>query len=156
MNTFLRAVEALLLGGWVGSWTFFALGVARVAFQVLPGADVAGQLVGPLLRSLHLYGLVAGVALAALAWRRGRGRLAIALPIGLALLCAVTEFGVTGAIAGSRPSEIASGVADPAAAERFRMLHRLSMGLFSVILLGAIGLVGLHATESLDEGNAPH
>ena len=59
MTTWLRATEALLLGGWFGSWALFALVIAPTAFRELPSGEIAGQLVGPVLRVLHYYGIVA-------------------------------------------------------------------------------------------------
>ena len=59
----LRSALWLCLGGWVGAYALFAFVVAPTAFRVLSTPGDAGQLVGPVLRALHLYGLGAGAAL---------------------------------------------------------------------------------------------
>lgn len=146
MTLHLRTVRWLLLGGWLGSWALFAFVVAPTAFRVLPSGDAAGALVGPLLRTLHLYGLACGVALFAIAFAlRDRG-LRLALPILLALLCATTEFGVTAAITGIRPSTFGADTPE-GAAERFSQLHRLSRVLFGLVLGGVTALTVLHARD---------
>ena len=55
----------------------FALVVAPTAFGAL-SAEQAGQVVGPTLRTLHLYGLLAGLALAGIGFALGRSRLVVA------------------------------------------------------------------------------
>lgn len=126
------------------------MAVAPIAFRVLSGADVAGRLVSPLLRSLHLYGLFAGIALAAIAaWERRRP-LYWVTPLVLAGLCAVTEFGITGSLQGIRPHELGAG--SPAdAAGRFAELHRLSQLIFGGVWLGAWALLLVNAREDARE-----
>jgi hypothetical protein len=138
-----RAALWLLLGGWLGAWTLFALGVAPVVFRVLPSRS-AGAVVGPVLSALHLYGAFAGAGLAALALRLRRGRVAVLLPLAMAALCLASELAVTPAI--DRLRELAFGPGGSAEdAGRFWQLHGLSMGLFATV--GGLGLVlaGLHA-----------
>ena len=65
----LRSALWLALGGWVGSWAFFAFVVSRLAFQMLPG-DVAGDLAGVLLGVLHFGGAIAAFVVV----RRARGK----------------------------------------------------------------------------------
>ena len=86
----LQAVAWILLAGWFGAFSFFALKIAPTAFQVLPSQAAAGALVAPLLASLHNYGIVAGALLAALGAALRGGRLAVALPLALAAICAVS------------------------------------------------------------------
>lgn len=150
METALRTVRWLLLGGWFGSWALFAFVIAPLAFRVLPGIEVAGTLVSPLLRTLHLYGLVAGLGLFAIAFSKGAPRSLQVLPVLLAGLCALTEFGVTAAITDIRPSTFGAGTPEDAAA-RFSLLHMLSRGLFATILIGAGVLIGLYAREDARE-----
>jgi hypothetical protein len=134
------STEWLVLAGWVGSWGFFALGVAPTAFRVLPSSLEAGELVAPLLRGLHWYGLVAGTFLAISAWWSGRSHFERWLPVALALLCAITEFGVSAAIARVRPHAFGA-VANADAAARFAFLHTSSRALFASILTGAAALL---------------
>ena len=91
MNWLLRTALWLLLGGWLGAWTLFGAVVAPTAFQVLP-QNAAGGLVGPVLATLHSYGIAAGLGLAALALLLRRGPTLALLPLCLALLCAIGSF----------------------------------------------------------------
>jgi hypothetical protein len=139
----LRSTLWLALGGWVGSWTLFALVVARLAFRVLPSPEVAGLLIGPTLDVLHWYGAAAGAALAALALVLRRGHVLVALPLALAAACLVSQLGVTPQMQALH--DLAFGPAgNVEAAARYRHLHGISMAIFSAVLMGAISLVVLH------------
>jgi Domain of unknown function (DUF4149) len=144
-----------VLGGWVGSWAFFALVIARLVFRVLPSPEVAGLLVSPALAVLHHYGAFAGVALAGLAMTLRRGRLLVLLPLGLSLACLASQYGVTPQM--SSLHELAFGAGgNVAAAARYRQLHGLSMGIFTSVLLGAIALAVLHVRhETPQTGDSP-
>lgn len=141
----LRTTLWLLLGGWVGSWGLFGLAVAPTAFRVLP-SEIAGSVVGPILSSLHLYGLVAGLGLAALAAVLERGKILVVLPLVLAAACAYSQFGVSAEIA-----EIRDGAFGPdgdlESAARWTTLHRLSMGIYLSISACIAAMVGLHAAH---------
>ena len=151
MDGLLRALRWLLLGGWLGSWALFALVIAPTAFSVLPSGEAAGALVGPVLRTLHLYGLVAGLALFAIAFALRERPLLKLLPAAMALVCAVSEFGVSAAISEIRPSLF--GPETPCdAAGQFSQLHLLSRVLFGAVLAGVAVLTVLH---SGDGGPAP-
>jgi hypothetical protein len=139
----LRCALWVVLGGWNGAWALFAFVVARVAFQVLPTTALAGKVVGPVLAALHLYGAVAGVALALLGGALGRGRPAIALPLALSALCLVSHFAVTSEIEEIRELVFGPG-GSPELAARFQHLHRLSMGIYTAVGLGAYALLWLH------------
>jgi hypothetical protein len=142
--TALRTALWLLLGGWVGSWACFGLVVAPAAFQVLPTTELAGQLVGPVLARLHVYGLVAGLALAPLAVALGRGRLLMIAPLVMAGVCAFSHFWVTAEIAAVRPLAFGAG-GSVEMATRFGQLHRLSIGLYLAVSAATLVLVLLHA-----------
>jgi hypothetical protein len=77
-----------------------------------------------------------------------RGRLAVALPLLLALSCALNHFGVSPAVA-------AIELTDPAAAgdtgARFARLHQLSVGLYTATAAGALLLAALHTRAELRE-----
>jgi hypothetical protein len=147
----LRCALWALLGGWTGAWALFAFVVARVAFEVLPTTELAGRIVGPVLAALHLYGAAAGVALAVLAWALARRPITIALPLALAALCLVSHFGVTAAIESIRDLVFGPGGSADLAA-RFQLLHRLSMGIYTIVGLGAYALLWLHVRA--DAGGA--
>lgn len=142
-ETFTRITLWLSLGGWVGSWAFFAFVVSRVAFEVLPG-DIAGDLAGLLLAPLHWSGAVFGSLAAAMSWRLGRRGLLFYLPLVLAALCAASEAWLSPAVAALRPSTL--GAASTAeTASRFSTLHGLSLGLFLAIHVASIALLIMHA-----------
>ena len=77
----LRSTLWLVLGGWFGAWMLFAVGVAPAAFRVLPSSEIAGSLISPLLKGLHLYGIAAGLGLSCLSIALRRGLLLSLLPI---------------------------------------------------------------------------
>ncbi len=143
-ETTLRTALWLLLGGWVGSWACFGLVVVPAAFQVLPSTELAGKLVGPVLGTLHVYGLVAGLALAPIAWRLRRSRFLVAAPLVMAALCAFSHFWVTPEVAAARPQAFGAD-GNAAMAARFGSLHQLSIGLYLVVSTLTLVLVLLHA-----------
>ena len=144
----LEAATWTLLAGWFGSFSFFATMIAPTAFQVLPSQAAAGDLVAPILASLHTYGMLAGVALSALGATLRRGWLAVALPLVLAATCAVSECGVTRAIEEVEPHAFGARY-EREPAERFAQLHEISMALFAVVQFGTLGLIFLHSRPSL-------
>ncbi len=142
-QTILRTALWMSLGIWVGSWAFFAFVVSQIAFQILPG-DVAGNLTGSLLTILHFGGAVAALVAAGAAAALGRRGWVIALPLGLALICLGSELWISPEIAAVRPTT--TGAASTlASGERFRLLHRLSIGLFLAVHFASMILIGLHA-----------
>jgi hypothetical protein len=138
-----RTALWMSLGAWVGSWAFFAFVVSRIAFQILPG-DVAGNLAGSLLTILHYGGAAAAFVAAGSAAALGRRGWVVALPVGLALICLASEFWISPEIAAVRPSTIGEA-STLQSGERFRLLHRLSIGLFLAVHFASILLVGLNA-----------
>ena len=146
VRTTLHSALWLILGGWIGSFGLFALVIARVAFEVLPSTEVAGQLVGPVLSAIHLYGAAAGLACALIALAMGRSQILVGLPLVLMAACLYTQFGVSAEIAEIRDLTFGpEGNAD--AAGRWQELHRLSMIIFSLVWLGAMALLVLHARQ---------
>lgn len=132
-----------LLGGWVGCLLLFAVVIAPTAFSALPSPDLAGKVVGPVLRSLNLYGMTAGPVLALVAWRLRRGKLLVLLPLALAASAAIAEFGITATIESIR-SQAFGPEPDAAALQRFGQLHRIAVGLFACTGIGATLLACLH------------
>jgi len=144
----LRSVLWLILGGWIGASSYFALVVALAAFRVLPSAELAGQLVAAVYAPLQLYGVGAGLSLAALARALGRGRWLVVHPLVLSVLCFTSHFGITARLDELR--EKAFGAAPEAAASaEFWKLHGASMGVHSAVLLGAVWLLVLHVRADL-------
>lgn len=148
----LRSALWLSLGSWVGSWAFFAFVVSRIAFRVLPG-DVAGDLAGDLLTTLHFWGAAAGLIAAGAAIGLGRRGMVVIAPIGLTLICLVSELWLSPEVAAARPSTL--GIQSSAEMQqRFGTLHRLSLGLFMAVHFVSIILVAVHAR--LDAKEAAH
>ena len=124
----------------------FAFGVTTTAFRVLPSTEMAGKMVGPILSGLNLYGIAAGVTLAGLAAAMGRRRLLWLTPLVLAGLCLYSEFVITPGIQAVREGAFGPD-GSVEASERFASLHRQSLRVFTVVGLGAIVLLVLHARE---------
>lgn len=146
-----RTLLWLVLGGWVGSWACFGLVVAPAVFQGAP--EAAPAVIGPVLARLHLYGGVAGILLAGLAWTRGRGRLLVILPLLMSAVCFFSHFGISLRIAELREQAFGPA-ASPAAALRFNQLHRLSVALFLAVSGASLLLVGLHARADAREAES--
>lgn len=143
----------LSLGGWVGSWAFFAFVVSRLAFQVLPG-DVAGDLAGTLLAILQFGGAGAAFVAAGAAMALGRRGWLVGLPLLLGVLCLVSELFLSPEVAAVRPSTL--GAANTAESQnRFRMLHAASLGLFMAIHVASYALVWGHARRDAQDARTP-
>jgi hypothetical protein len=149
----LRGLLWVLLGSWIGSWLLFALVVAPTAFRVLPTPGAAGALVAPVLDALHLYGVFAGLCLAALAFALRRGALRVAIPLLMAAACLYSQFGVSAELAEIR-NLVFGPEGNEALAARFTELHRLSMTIYTCVLIAALALAGLHATRDAEESGA--
>ena len=145
-NASIRGALWLTLGGWIGAWLLFGLVVAPTAFRVLPSAQVAGSLIGPVLEALQLFGSAAGLLLALIAWLLGRGAARWALPLAMSAACLYSQFGLSAEIA-----EIQNGAFGPQGSEvlaaRFNHLHRLSVAIFLCVGISALVLAGLHARD---------
>jgi hypothetical protein len=119
----------MLLGGWFGAYLAFGAIIAPTAFAVLPTTEIAGSLIAPVLTKLHLYGALAGLPLALVSRSLGRGRLLVAIPIILSLICLYSHFGLSLEMAAIRDLSFGPG-GNPDSAARFDLLHRTSRGLF--------------------------
>jgi len=143
-QTALRTCLWLLLGGWFGSYLLFGAVIAPTAFAVLPSTQLAGDLVGPVLMKLHLYGAFAGIALALVSRALGRGALLVAAPIALSALCLYSHFGLSAEMTEIRNLAFGpDGSAEIAA--RFGALHRISLAVFIGVGIAVTALIGFHA-----------
>jgi len=140
----LRTCLWLLLGGWFGSYLSFGVVVAPTAFAVLPSTQLAGDLVGPVLTKLHLFGAFAGIGLALVARALGRGALLVALPIALSAVCLYSHFGLSAEMAEIRGLAFGPHATAEITA-RFNALHRVSLALFVGVGIAVVALIGLHA-----------
>ena len=151
MNNFLKFLQVLALGTWVGSIFYFSAVVAPSAFAVLPTKDLAGTLVGQSLSRLHAMGLIlaivfliAGGAIAGSI--RVFSKPAMIGVVVMVLLTAISQNNVT-----HRMNELRTAMKsvektppeDPRRAE-FDRLHSVSVGLESAVFL--IGLASLYWT----------
>ena len=151
MTNFLRFLQVLALGAWLGAIFYFSAVVAPSAFAVLPAKDMAGTLVGQSLSRLHAMGLIlaivfliAGGAIAGSI--RVFSKPAMIGVVLMVLLTAISQNNVT-----HRMNELRTAMGsvektpadDPRRAE-FDRLHSLSVGLEGAVLL--IGLASLYFT----------
>lgn len=147
----LRIASSLALAVWLGAMLFFAMGVAPVAFAVLPDRVIAGTLVNGAMARLHLLGygagLIAVVALGARAWLEG-GKLPL-VKAGLAV--AILTLTLASGLAVSPPlAEIRARVGaidrlpiDDPDRRQFDWLHQLSVSLMGANMLLAAVAIGL-------------
>lgn len=142
-QSILRTALWLSLGAWVGSWAFFAFVVSRIAFQVLPG-DVAGDLAGSLLTTLHFGGAAAALVAAGAAVGLKRRGWVVGLPVALAVVCLVSELWLGPEVAAVRPSTLGAE-STLETGQRFKLLHGISLGLFMAVHLASTILIVLHA-----------
>lgn len=147
MNTFLRYLEFLSLGIWVGAIVYMAFVVAPAAFTVLPSQDQAGALVGVVLTRLHWLGVVcggvyvvAGVALARSP--KGFARAGVLAVIAMIVLTLVSQLGIVSRMDRVR-AEMGSYERTPATSPLRKQFDRLH--LVSVRIEGTVLLLGLAA-----------
>jgi len=151
MKTFLRFLQMLALGGWIGAIVYFAAVVTVGAFAVLANRDIAGAIVGYTIGGLHDFGIAAAVIylLAAVLLRRSLKVLVTAAAIGVELMLLATlvsqeivipRMNVLRAQMGS----VATTAATNPLRAQFDRLHGVSVDFEVAILL--IGLVALFLT----------
>jgi hypothetical protein len=151
MNNFLRFLQMLALGAWVGSIIYFSAVVTQGAFRVLPTLDDAGRLVGFTLDGLHWLGVIAAVIylLATLALARSVTALARPAALGvlsMLLLTLVSQRIVIprmDVLSAQMGSVAATGAGNPLRVE-FDRLHGISVNLEAAVLL--IGIAALFLT----------
>ena len=130
--------SALLVSAWGGAALLTVAVVTRGAFAVLPTRTMAGTMVGSVLPSLFLSGIVVATIVVLLARRRDQSRPA-ALTASLAgAACALSQFGINPRIARLRV-EIGGPVdalaTDDARRVAFGLLHGYSIGGLVVAML---------------------
>jgi hypothetical protein len=127
-----------LLGAWAGALLVWSLLVVPAAFSVLPGTDLAAEMVGATLDPLDRAGIALALATAALGWvgsRPGSGaqRIRALLPLlagaahALSLLVVSPEIRALREVAGGSIGRLAAG--DPTVV-RFGWMHSMSGLLF--------------------------
>lgn len=138
---------ALLLSAWGGAALLTIAVVAPGAFRALPSRGMAGAVVGEVLPTIFITGIVIGLAVALLSGRHGAAAGATAASLSSAGACAVAQFGINPRIV--RLREMAGGSIDAWSQDdprrvMFGMLHGYSVGALAVAMLaGAVALVYL-------------
>jgi hypothetical protein len=156
MTTFLRTLEFLSLGLWLGSDVFLSFVVAPGAFHVLATRDQAGLMVGFALTRMHIGGIIYGVIflLARLARTRsfsnlvGPAALCVLIMIAATLVSQFTVSAKMAALRGQMGSIQATAADSPLLAE-FTRLHSISVSLESVVLLAGIAAMFLLVREAV-------
>ena len=157
MSSFLRTLEFLCLGLWLGSDVFLSFVVAPGAFQVLSSRDQAGAIVGYSLTRMHMIGIICGLVLLVARLLRSRVLSSLIAPAAICvilmlLLTLISQFAVSPKMAMLRTqmgSIEATQAGSPLLAE-FSGWHRVSVSLESGVLLA-----GLAATYFLARDMAP-
>jgi Domain of unknown function (DUF4149) len=154
MTTFLRTLEFLSLGLWLGSDVFLSFVVAPGAFHVLATRDQAGVMVGFALTRMHVGGIICGVMFLLVRLARTRSLSNIVAPAALCVLVMIaatliSQFTVSAkmaALRGQMGSIQAASADNPLLAE-FSRLHSVSVSLESVVLLAGIAGMFLMVRE---------
>jgi hypothetical protein len=154
MTTFLRTLEFLSLGLWLGSDVFLSFVVAPGAFHVLATRDQAGVMVGFALTRMHFGGIICGVIFLVARLARTRSLSGLVTPAALCVLVMIaatliSQFTVSAKMAALRAQmgSIQAAAADSPLLAEFTRLHSISVSLESVVLLAGIAAMFLLARE---------
>jgi uncharacterized membrane protein len=154
MQTFLRTIEFLGLGLWLGSDVFLSFVVAPGAFRILASRDQAGAIVGNGLWWMHMIGVVCGIAILLARLIRTRTFASLAMPAALCvllmiLLTVVSQHAVSPKMAALRVrmGSIQATAADSPLLAEFGKLHRISVSLESGVLLAGLAAMYLMVKE---------
>ncbi|MEQ1474739.1 MAG: DUF4149 domain-containing protein [Candidatus Acidiferrum sp.] len=145
MNIFLRTVEFLALGLWLGADVFLSFVVAPGAFHVLGSRDQAGLMVGFALTRMHWGGIICGVIFLVVRAARVRWFSALGSPAALCVVVMmaatlVSQFTVSPRMAELRVQmgSIQAAAADSPLLAEFSRLHTMSVSLESVVLIAGV------------------
>jgi uncharacterized membrane protein len=155
MGVFLRAIEFLGLGIWLGSDVFLSFVVAPGAFSVLASRDQAGAIVGYSLTRMHWMGAACGAVILLVRVLRARSFSGLVTPAALCVL-AMIVFTVTSQVAVSpkmavlrvQMGSIQGAAPDSPLLAEFARLHTVSVGLESGVLLAGIAAMFLTVREA--------
>ena len=145
-------VETCVLALWLGAALFFAAVVAPAAFEVLPAPALAGALVGRVLPTLFVTGIVVALLILALeirAPRRG-GRLRATGAGVMLIACAVAQFVIGGQIQRLRSvagSPIGALSRDDPRRVAFGRLHALSIAALGAAMIAAAAAAAAGARQ---------
>jgi hypothetical protein len=157
MTTFLRAIEFLSLGLWLGADAFLSFVVAPGAFTVIGNRDAAGLMVGFALSRLHLIGIILGLLFLVSRLLRTKRFAGFAEPAALCVVLMIvltvgSQFTVSRRMAVLREGMVSvqhTPESDPRRVE-FNKLHQRSVQFEgAVLLLGMAGMFFLVRQVSL-------
>src|SRR6202171_413627 len=150
MSTLLRTIEFLGLSLWLGSDVFLSFVMAPGAFRILASRDQAGAMVGYGLWSIHMIGVVCGIAILLARLLRPREVAGLATAAALCvvlmmLLTVVSQHAVSPKMASLRVQmgSIQATAADSPLLAEFGRLHRISVTLESGVLLAGLAAMYL-------------
>jgi hypothetical protein len=154
MQTFLRTLELLGLGLWLGSDVFLSFVVAPGAFAVLASRDQAGAMVGFALTRMHIGGIICGAIFLLARLARTRSLTSLASPAALCVLIMIaatliSQFTVSAKMAALRNQmgSIQATAADNPLLAEFSRLHHVSVSLESVVILAGFPAMFLLVRE---------
>ena len=153
LSVVVEVVYWVTLSLWFGGIAVFSFLVAPVAFNVLPSAELAGNLVGAVLAKLYIAGTFAGILLLLTSnWLRSRGlmsrrqRLLLSLCLLVALAANVyAQWSIAPRVAELRSSGAIekTQAADDQARGEFDKLHRRSVQLMMANLIALLAAIAL-------------
>jgi hypothetical protein len=154
MTLFLRFLEFLGLGFWLGSDVFLSFVVAPGAFHTLASRDQAGTIVGYSLTRMHLGGILCGVVFLLARLLRTRTFASfVSAPalcvVAMIAFTAISQYTVSAKMASLRVqmgSIQATESGSPLLAE-FTRLHGISVALESGVLLAGFAAMYLLVRE---------
>lgn len=148
MQTFLRTIEFLTLGLWLGASAFLSFVVAPGAFSILGNRDAAGMMVGFSLARLHFAGLFLGLIFLVARLLRTQSfasfTAAALCVVLMVLLTAASQFTVSNRMEGLKKEMVSvqnTPENDPRRVE-FNRLHHASVRYEGAVLL--LGLAGMY------------
>ena len=160
MSTLLRTIEFLGLSLWLGSDVFLSFVMAPGAFRILASRDQAGTMVGYGLWSMHMIGVMCGIAILLARLLRTRTFASLATPVALCvvlmmLLTVVSQHAVSPKMASLRVQmgSIQATAADSPLLAEFGRLHRISVSLESGVLLAGLAAMYLMVRELASTGH---
>ncbi len=137
----------VLLSAWLGAAVITVAVVAPSAFAVLPSRTMAGTMVGAVLPSLFVAGIIlpsVAIALSAPALPKGARLGAASAALMTTLGCAVSQFGIT-----PRLDRLRAEIGGPVDALPLDDARRVAFGLYHGYNVAGLGVAMLGATVCL-------
>jgi hypothetical protein len=154
MTLFLRFLEFLGLGFWLGSDVFLSFVVAPGAFHVLASRDQAGAIVGYSLTRMHLGGILCGVVFLLARLLRTQTFASYATAPALCVVSMIALTAISQCTVSARMAALRLQIGSIQAAEpgspllaEFTRLHGISVALESGVLLAGFAAMYLLVRE---------